>query len=210
MIGNLIVVSAPSGAGKSTLVNTVIAQEPHLRLSISHTTRAPRHGEQDGREYHFVEPAVFQAMAARGDFLESAAVHGNLYGTSRRWIEDTRGQGFDIVLEIDWQGAREMRRLFPDAITLFILPPSMEELERRLRSRGKDSESSIRERMNNAREEIEHWQEFDYVIINKNFEEAIRDLAAVVRAVRLETARQAALLPEFFGNLACFVPPQTG
>jgi guanylate kinase len=200
--GNLLVVSAPSGAGKSTLVNAVLAIDPKLRLSVSYTTRAPRAGEVDGREYHFVDAAAFQAMTDKGDFLESARVHGNLYGTSRRWIEDTRARDLDIVLEIDWQGARQMRRIFPDAVTVFILPPSLEELERRLRSRGKDTEASIRERLANATDEIDHVGEFDYCIINKDFEEAKQDLAAVVRAARLKTARQAALHAEFFKGSA--------
>jgi guanylate kinase len=197
MTGNLIVVSAPSGAGKSTLVNAILAADAKLRLSISHTTRPPRPGEQDGREYHFVDSAGFEAMAARGDFMESARVHGNLYGTSKRWIQDTRARDYDIVLEIDWQGARQVRRIFSDAVTIFVLPPSMDELERRLRGRGKDSEPAIRERLANAVEEMAHLSEFDYCIINSNFEEANQDLVAIVRAARLKTARQAALHPEF-------------
>jgi guanylate kinase len=199
--GNLIVVSAPSGAGKSTLVNAVLAADPGLRLSVSHTTRAPRPGEEDGREYHFVDAPAFEAMAAGGEFMESARVHGNLYGTSRRWIAETRARDLDIVLEIDWQGARQVRRIFPDAVSVFILPPSLEELERRLRSRGKDSDSAIRERLANASDEIAHVGEFDYCIINKDFEEAQRDLSAVIRAARLKMARQVALHPEFFNKL---------
>jgi guanylate kinase len=190
--GNLIIVSAPSGAGKSSLVNAVLAQDPKLRLSISHTTRPPRPGEQDGREYHFVDVATFDAMAARGRFLESALVHGNRYGTSQDWIAATRAEDYDIVLEIDWQGALQVRRLFPDAVTVFVLPPSMAELERRLRTRAKDSEVIIRERLTNAREEIAHVAEFDYVIINKDFEEARQDLAAIVRAARLKLSSQTA------------------
>ncbi len=201
MNGSLIVVSAPSGAGKSSLVDAVRAQDPSLQLSISHTTRQPRPGEQNGREYHFVDTAAFEAMAARGEFLESARVHGNLYGTSKSWIERTRSQGLDIVLEIDWQGAQQVRRLFPDAITVFVLPPSLEELERRLRLRGKDSDETIRERLAGAAEELAHWGEFNYVIINNDFEEAQKDLAAVVRAARLNTARQASLHSELFGCL---------
>ncbi len=201
MTGNLIVVSAPSGAGKSTLVNAILAADAKLRLSISHTTRPPRPGEQDGREYHFVDSAAFEAMAASGDFMESARVHGNFYGTSKRWIQDTRARDYDIVLEIDWQGARQVRRIFSDAVSIFILPPSMDELERRLRGRGKDSEPAIRERLANAVEEMAHLSEFDYCIINSNFEEANQDLVAIVRAARLKTARQAALHPEFFKKL---------
>jgi len=200
MSGNLIVVSAPSGAGKSTLVGALIAEDAHCRLSVSHTTRSPRPGEQDGREYHFVDRAAFEEMEERGDFLESARVHGNFYGTSRRWIEETRAAGFDIVLEIDWQGAHQVRRLFPDAVSVFILPPSLEELERRLRSRGKDSDATIRERVANATDELSHWHEFDYVIINKDFDEAKRDLAAIVRAARLTIARQSALHADLVGK----------
>jgi guanylate kinase len=196
--GNLIVVSAPSGAGKSTLVNAVLADDPRLKLSVSHTTRAPRQGEVDGREYHFVTVDAFHAMSARGEFLENARVHGNFYGTSQLWIQQTRARDLDIVLEIDWQGAQQVRRLFADAVSIFIMPPSLEELERRLRSRGKDSEPVIRERLANASEEMSHAAEFDYCIINKDFEEAKQDLAAVVRAARLKTARQSALHPEFF------------
>jgi guanylate kinase len=202
MSGNLIVVSAPSGAGKSTLVNAVLASDPTVRLSVSHTTRAPRPGEEHGREYHFVDVAAFEEMASHGDFMESARVHGNLYGTSRRWIEETRARHFDILLEIDWQGAQQVRRIFPDAVTVFILPPSMDELERRLRTRAKDSESTIRERLINSVDEMRHLAEFDYVIINKNFDEAREDLAAVIRAARLKTARQIALHPEYFKALS--------
>ena len=201
-LGNVIVVSAPSGAGKSTLVNAVLARDARLKLSVSYTTRAPRAGEVDGREYHFVDAGTFQAMADRGDFLESARVHGNLYGTSRRWIEGIQAQNLDIILEIDWQGARQMRRIFPGAVTIFIFPPSLPELERRLRSRGKDTDASIRERLANASEEMGHASEFDYCIINKDFEEAAQDLAAVIRAARLKTARQAALHAEFFQGSA--------
>lgn len=188
MSGKVFIVAAPSGAGKSSLVNAVLAQDPNVQLSVSYTTRPPRAGEVDGREYHFVDPAVFQAMASRGEFLECAEVHGNHYGTSQKWIADTQQSGRDIVLEIDWQGAQQVRRIFPGAIGIFILPPSLAELERRLRSRGKDSEATIRQRMRNAQEEVSHAAEFDYVIINKDFEEAQRDLGAIIRAARLHSA----------------------
>lgn len=194
MTGNLIIVAAPSGAGKSSLVNAVLASEENkngnLKLSVSTTTRAPRHGEQDGREYHFVDVARFKAMAERGAFLEYAEVHGNYYGTSSEWIAATRNSDTDIVLEIDWQGARQVRRIFPDVVTVFILPPSMEELERRLRGRDKDHEDEIRKRLDNAAEEIAHLAEFDYVIINDQFDQARADLAAVVRAARSKLAVQ--------------------
>ena len=195
MTGNLFVVSAPSGGGKSSLVNAVLAEDPGLVLSISFTTRAPRPGEQNAREYHFVDPATFEAMLERGEFLECAEVHGNRYGTSQKWIDETLKSGKDVVLEIDWQGAVQVRRLFPSATTVFILPPSMVELERRLRARAQDSDAVIQRRLENAVAEISHAVEFDYVIINKVFEEARRDLAAVVRAARLTLTLQIARNP---------------
>lgn len=195
MTGNLFVVSAPSGGGKTSLVSAVLAEDPELVLSISFTTRAPRPGEKNGREYHFVSPATFEAMLERGEFLECAEVHGNRYGTSQKWIEEMRACGKDVVLEIDWQGAEQVRRHYPVATTVFILPPSMAELERRLRARAQDSDAVIRRRMENAVEEISHAVEFDYVIINNVFEEARRDLAAVVRAARLTFTLQIARNP---------------
>jgi guanylate kinase len=196
--GLLFIVSAPSGAGKSSLVNAVLADDPRLALSISYTTRAPRPGEQHGREYFFVARDAFLAMAAAGEFLESAEVHGNLYATSQKQIAAVRAGGRDVVLEIDWQGAQQVRRIFPDAIGIFILPPSVAELERRLRGRGQDSDEVIRRRLAAAAAEIGHAAEFDYVIINKDFDEARRDLAAVVRASRLVLARQSALHSDLF------------
>lgn len=198
MQGLLFIVTAPSGAGKSSLVNAVIADDPTLALSISYTTRAPRAGESNGREYHFVDRPAFQQMLEAGDFLESAEVHGNLYATSQKKIEAERAAGRDVVLEIDWQGAEQVRRLFPEAIGIFILPPSLPELERRLRSRGKDSDETIRRRLTAAGTELGHAAEFDYVILNNDFEEARRDLAAVVRASRLTLSRQSARHPELF------------
>jgi len=198
MSGNLFIVSAPSGAGKSSLVKAALADDERLALSVSTTTRSPRTGELDGREYHFVDRRTFEAMLGRGDFLESAEVHGNRYGTSQKWIEEARSKGRDIMLEIDWQGARQVRKAFADAVSIFILPPppALLELERRLRGRGQDSEEAIERRMRDASEEIEHVAEFDYVIINKEFEEARRDLAAVVRAARLKLSGQIARHPE--------------
>jgi guanylate kinase len=198
MAGLLFIVSAPSGAGKSSLVNAALATDRGLALSVSYTTRAARIGEQDGREYHFVAAESFRAMQARGDFLESAEVHGNLYGTSRSQIEDLRAAGRDVLLEIDWQGAAQVRRLFPEAIGIFILPPSVVELERRLRSRGQDSDHVIRRRLAAAAEEIGHAREFDYVIINREFDVAREDLCAVVRACRLRLLQQQAAHPELF------------
>ena len=198
MRGLLFIVTAPSGAGKSSLVNAVLADDPALALSISYTTRAPRAGETNGREYHFVDRAAFQKMLEAGEFLESAEVHGNFYATSQKQITDSRAAGRDVVLEIDWQGAAQVRRLFPEAIGIFILPPSPAELERRLRARGKDSDEAIRRRLAAAEAEMSHAGEFDYVIINNDFEEARRDLAAVVRASRLTLARMSARHPELF------------
>ena len=200
MTGNLFIISAPSGAGKSSLVKAALAEDNRLALSTSFTTRSPRPGEADGREYHFVDRKTFEAMLGRGEFLESAEVHGNRYGTSRKWIAEARARGADILLEIDWQGARQVRKAFPDAVGIFILPPPpvLEELERRLRGRGQDSEDAIQRRLRDAREEISHLEEFDYVIVNKQFEEARRDLAAIVRSARLTRAQQAARHPEIF------------
>ena len=198
MSGNLFIVSAPSGAGKSSLVNAALADDRQLALSVSYTTRPPRPGETNGREYHFVDRKTFEVMLARGDFLESAEIYGNRYGTSKKWIAEARGQGRDIMLEIDWQGAQQVRAAFPDAVSVFILPPPpvLQELERRLRGRGQDSEDVIQRRLRDAREEIAHVAEFDYVIINKEFEQARRDLAAVVRAARLKKSSQLARHPE--------------
>jgi guanylate kinase len=203
MTGNLFVVSAPSGAGKSSLVSAVLAADKRLALSVSFTTRPPRAGEVNGREYHFVDGRTFESMLERGEFLESAEVHGNRYGTSRKGIGESRAKGLDVLLEIDWQGARQVRKAFPDAVSIFILPPPpvLPELERRLRGRGQDTEEAIQRRLHDAREEISHVGEFDYVIINKEFEEARRDLAAIVQATRLTLSRQSAKHPEIFKSI---------
>jgi len=198
MPGHLIVITAPSGAGKSSLIAAALKADPALRLSVSYTTRAPRPGEQDGRDYHFVDDKTFLAMLERGEFLESAEVHGHRYGTSEAVINRELAERHDLILEIDWQGAQQVRRLFPDCIGIFILPPSIEELERRMRKRGQDSAGVIRRRMAAARDEISHSPEFDYAIINKDFDEAAQDLLAIIRAARLGTARQLALHPELF------------
>src|ERR1700704_1035827 len=200
MTGNLFIVSAPSGAGKSSLVSAALAEDKGLALSVSYTTRPPRAGEVNGREYHFVDRKTFDARLGRGEFLESAEVHGNGYGTSQKWIAEARAKGLDILLEIDWQGAQQVRRAFPDAVSIFILPPPpvLRELERRLRGRGQDSEEAIQRRLRDAAEEMSHVAEFDYVIINKEFEEARRDLTAVVRTARLLLSSQSARYPEIF------------
>ncbi len=198
MPGLLIVITAPSGAGKSSLIAAALRADPALRLSVSYTTRAPRPGEQDGREYHFVDDKNFIAMLGRGEFLESAEVHGYRYGTSEAAINRELAARHDLILEIDWQGAQQVRRLFPDCMGIFILPPSIEELERRMRTRGQDTEEVIRRRMAVARDEISHSPEFDYAIINKDFDEASQDLLAIIRAARLGTARQLSQHPELF------------
>ena len=182
--GLLFVITAPSGAGKSSLINALLKDDPSLKLSISYTTRAPRPGEQDGREYHFVDDASFLAMRSRGEFLESAEVHGYRYGTSKQVIHDALARGQDLLLEIDWQGARQVRALYPGCIGVSILPPSIEELERRMRTRGQDSEAVIRRRLENAREELRHQGEFKYAIINKDFDTARQELAAIIRNER--------------------------
>jgi guanylate kinase len=199
MNGLLFVVTAPSGAGKSSLIRGLLVADAGVALSVSYTTRAPRPGEAHGREYHFVDAPTFSAMLERGEFLESAEVHGHRYGTSQKVIERTRASGRDLVLEIDWQGAEQVRRLHPDAIGVFILPPSMGELERRLRARAQDSDAVIRRRLENAAEEMTHAVEFKYAINNNNFDAALQDLQAIVRAERAVTARQLAQHPDIFG-----------
>lgn len=190
MPGNLIVISAPSGAGKTSLVHALLNINPKLKLSISYTTRNPRPGEHDGRDYNFVDRDTFHAMTNKGEFLESAEVYGNFYGTSQTWINQELGKGHDILLEIDWQGAAQVRRLFPNCISIFILPPSMDILEQRLKGRGKDDAEVIARRMAAAREDISHVFEFDYVIINDNLNEALRELNAVVLSAGLRSSEQ--------------------
>ena len=201
MAGDLFVVVAPSGAGKTSLVNAMLGVEAGIRLSVSFTTRAPRDGEVEGREYHFVPRATFEAMIEAGDFLEHANVYGNFYGTSRSWIEHQLAGEHDVLLEIDWQGAQQVRTLFPRMVGIFILPPSLSELRRRLTARGKDTPESIERRMASAREEISHVLEFEYIIVNEQFDAALADLQAVVRAARLSRERGASrlsrLLEEF-------------
>jgi guanylate kinase len=182
--GRLFVITAPSGAGKTSLIDAVMAEDPTLKLSVSYTTRAPRGGEQHGVDYHFVDDQRFLAMKQRGEFLESAEVHGFRYGTSKKVITDALARGEDLILEIDWQGARQVRSLYPECVGIFILPPSVEELERRMRSRGQDAEPVIRRRVDAAREELTHADEFKYAIINKDFETAKHELAAIIQKER--------------------------
>jgi guanylate kinase len=190
MSGCLFIVSAPSGAGKTSLVSTLLAADPLVKKSISYTTRAPRPGEQNGRHYHFITKAAFDQMHARGDLLETALVHGNYYGTSKHSVESECAAGVDVLLEIDWQGAAQIRRLKPDAVAIFVLPPSLESLEERLRGRAQDTPQVIADRLAAARGEISHVGEFDYVIINDDFDRAAQDLITIIRAERLRLARQ--------------------
>ncbi len=185
---------APSGAGKTTLVDALLKAEPNVRLSPSYTTRAPREGEQDGVDYSFISREKFEQMIQAGEFLEHANVYGNYYGTSRKWIERELAGDHDVLLEIDWQGAQQIRRLFPHMVGIFILPPSLEELRKRLKSRGKDSPAAIERRTASARDEISHVLEFEYIIVNDQFEAALADLMAVVRAARVSRAQQAVRL----------------
>jgi guanylate kinase len=190
MEATLFIVAAPSGAGKSTLVNALLEREPAISLSVSHTTRPPRTGEEYGRHYYFVERTEFEREIDEGIFLEHAEVHGNLYGTSRKTVSGLLGQGRDVLLEIDWQGAQQVRKTKADCVSIFILPPSRHELERRLRGRGSDSAEVIERRLHNSREEIAHAHEFDYIIVNDRFEDALGDLQGIVRAVRLRSELQ--------------------
>lgn len=201
MAGNLFVVAAPSGAGKTTLVRLLLEREPAVQLSISYTTRGPRPGEENGREYHFVAVDDFQRMISAGDFLEWAEVHGNYYGTSKKWIAGQLEAGRDVLLEIDWQGAQQVRKLFPAAIGIFILPPSMAELTRRLTGRGTDAAEVIERRLAAAEAEMRHVGEFDYVIINDLLDRALEDFCAIVRASRLGLAAQRARHAELFERL---------
>jgi guanylate kinase len=190
MSGNLFILSAPSGAGKTSLVAALLKNNKKIALSISYTTRAPRPGEVEGKDYHFISREKFLQMAKQGDFLESAEVYGNLYGTSQSWIEKELAGGCDILLEIDWQGAEQVRRLMPHAVSIFILPPSLEALEKRLHGRGQDSADVIAHRLKSAQEDISHVAEFDYVIINDKMDEALRQLEAVIIAVGLHRDNQ--------------------
>ena len=190
MSGDLFIVSAPSGAGKTSVVKTLLLGTTNIALSVSYTTRQPRPAETDGKDYHFVSRETFLEMAQRGDFLESAEVYGNLYGTSQSWIREEIAKGRDILLEIDWQGAAQVRRVFPDCIGIFILPPSLQALETRLRGRGQDSDEVIARRMQAACDDIAHVAEFDYVIINDKLDDAVQQLNAIVIAAGLRRDRQ--------------------
>jgi len=199
--GNIFLVVAPSGAGKSTLVNALLERDGALALSVSYTTRRPRPGDQDGREYHFVGIEDFKARRARGEFLESAEVHGNFYATSRVWIEERVAAGHDVLLEIDWQGARQVKAAFPQAVSIFVLPPSIDALAQRLHKRGQDSAAVIQRRLLAAGSEIADAPEMDYVLINEDFSLALAQMTAVVTATRLRYASQAARHHDLFADL---------
>ncbi len=190
MRGTLYIVAAPSGAGKSSIVNATLARDPQIALSISFTSRAPRPGERHAEHYHFVSAEAFQEMIAAGDFFEYARVHGDWKGTARQSVEPQLAAGRDVLLEIDWQGARQVREKVPDAVAVFILPPSRAALEERMRKRGQDSEEVIARRLAAAREEMSHFGEFDYVIINEDFDTAVGEMCAIFTASRLRTAAQ--------------------
>lgn len=204
--GSLFMVVAPSGAGKSSLVNALLAQEPAIKLSISYTTRQPRPGEQNGREYHFTSVENFLKRRELGEFLESAEVHGNYYGTSRVLIESDMKAGTDVLLEIDWQGAQQVKRQFPHAVGIFILPPSITALEERLNKRGQDAPSVITRRILAAGGEIAHAPEFEYVIINQDFATALSELTAIVKATRCRFLQQAARNTSLFVELGIHSP----
>ncbi len=199
--GSLFMVVAPSGAGKSTLVNALLEKEPTIKLSISYTTRAPRPKEQHGREYYFTSAEDFAARRATGEFLESAEVHGNFYGTSRVLIAEQMRAGTDVLLEIDWQGAQQVKKQFPGAVGIFILPPSIAALEERLQKRGQDEPQVITRRILAAGGEIAHAPEFEYVIINHSFDTALSELNSIITATRCRFAQQAARNPSLFAQL---------
>ena len=199
--GNLFVVAAPSGAGKSSLVKALLENDPCLALSVSHTTRLPRGQESQGREYHFVDESTFHAMAARAEFFEWASVHGHLYGTSKAEIESRITHGQDVVLEIDWQGALQIKRIFTDACLIFVLPPSWQELQQRLNRRGEDRPEVIAQRMDAARGEVAQAHHFDFLIINGLFETALFDLKTVVHAQRLRYVAQRRKKSDVFAAL---------
>ena len=201
MTGRLYIVSAPSGAGKTSLVRAVLGVDPLVKKSVSYTTRAPRPAEVNGEAYHFISPEEFERMRTRGEFLETATVHGNLYGTAKRTVDDMCERGDDVLLEIDWQGAAQVRKLHSDAVSVFVLPPSLEALEQRLRGRGQDDADVIARRLEASRGEMAHVVEFDYVIINDEFHRAAQDLISIIRAERLKASRQLERHADLFNRL---------
>ncbi len=206
LIGTLFIVSAPSGTGKTSLVNALVRDTNHLKLSISSTTRKPRPREIDGYHYHFIEEAKFKQKITAGDFLEYAEVFGNMYGTSQESVDKMLHEGHDVVLEIDWQGAQLIKERRADAISIFILPPSIEALRERLENRGQDSQEVIEARMKKSINEISHYYEADYLVINDDFEDALKGLKTIVRAHRLETCKQAVINKNIIDKLLTKVP----
>lgn len=190
MIGTLFIFSAPSGAGKTSLVKALLQQTSHIGISVSHTTRAPRPGEVDGQDYHFVSVEQFRDMISASAFLEHAQVFDNFYGTSQAWVEQELAAGRDVILEIDWQGAQQVRRLMTDAVSVFIVPPSITALEQRLTGRGQDDAETIARRMRDAQSEMSHYGEYDYLIVNDDFDNALAELRSVVVARRHRLAAQ--------------------
>lgn len=190
-LGTLFTVSAPSGAGKTSLLEALVERSRNLQVSVSHTTRARRSGETDGVNYHFVDRETFQAMLADSAFLEHAEVFGNYYGTSAQWVNEQLASGIDVILEIDWQGAGQVKKLIPGTRSVFILPPSRETLYERLKGRGQDDDETISRRMSQAVSEMSHYVEYDYLVVNADFERAVEDLAAIVTSQTLRTASQA-------------------
>jgi guanylate kinase len=199
--GRLYIVSAPSGAGKTSLVSALLEADSQVEVSVSHTTRAPRPGEQDGVNYHFVSVENFETVVSQGDFLEHAKVFDNYYGTSRVWLEQRLTAGQDVILEIDWQGAQQVRNIMPEALSIFILPPSKAALRSRLEGRGQDSEEIVARRMSEAESESSHYDEYNYLIVNDDFEQARQELCAIFFANRLEVSRQSSKYKEVLTEL---------
>lgn len=200
-LGTLYVIAAPSGAGKTSLVRALVETVEHLRVSISYTTRPRREGETHGVSYHFVGREEFEILLAQNLFLEYAEVFGNYYGTSKQWVEQQLSEGKDIILEIDWQGAQQIKQLYPESVAIFILPPSRKTLEQRLRGRGTDKEEVIQRRLNEAVQEMQHADTFDYWVVNDEFDLALRDLQTIIRSQRLKTAFQSYYLRDLMKNL---------
>ena len=204
--GTLFIIAAPSGGGKSSLAQALLESTPGLQLSASYTTRARRSGECDAEDYHFVSPEQFAAMCTAGEFLEHATVFGNRYGTGRNWVEERLNQGIDVVLAIDWQGARALRRLLPESVHIFLLPPSHDILEQRLRTRSQDSAETIAQRMQEAVDQISHYDEFDYLILNDDFDVALADVQTIIHTQRLRRVAQAVRLRHLLEDLLAPTP----
>lgn len=199
--GNLFIITAPSGAGKTSLVSALVASDPSICVSVSHTTRSPRPGETDGVNYHFVSQQAFMDMLGRGEFVESAEVYGHHYGTSHSWVNEQLANGTNVILEIDWQGAAQIRNLMPDACFIFVLPPSLESLRARLQKRGQDDTDTIEKRMRQAVSVIAHVAEADYIVVNEEFEAALEDIKAIIRSSQLKTAVQQENRADLLSNL---------